>query len=116
MQLQNAYCFKEQCERTDVFLRDYLRNLNINVNIKEEPVVASLELISDPIGDSNPGLSEEVRDENVTDNIKTDPETQSEETQEEDMNYVQVNNSYNGSGKKFVAFSPIVGGNCKYLK
>lgn len=86
VQLKNAYCFKKQCEKTDEFLRYYLRNLNIEVNIKEEPAI-DLEFISDPIGYNNPALSEEICKKNVIDDIKADPEILSEKT-------LKVNNSW----------------------
>lgn len=73
MQLENAYSFKEQCEKTDLFLRDYLHNIQ-KVSIKEETPIVDEEYISDQIGEMNSGLTDDIKDD-----VKIQPEVYRED-------------------------------------
>ncbi|KRT78247.1 zinc-finger associated domain containing protein [Oryctes borbonicus] len=96
VQLKNAYSFKKQCEKTDIFLRDYVKNLQ-KENIKEEPV-AELEFSTNLINELDTTLDDDDddscnRNEDIIDYIKDDPENNSGEVREKDLDHIQVTDS-----------------------
>ncbi|GJQ86429.1 hypothetical protein Trydic_g10336 [Trypoxylus dichotomus] len=92
VQLKNAYSFKEQCEKTDIFLRDYVKHLK-KANIKEENAVTDLEFSSNLINERDIILDDDSCNKNEIVGIKDDPENNSGESQGKDTDYVQVDDS-----------------------
>lgn len=89
MQLKNAYLFKEQCEKTDLFLRDYLKNLN-GQNIKEEGSAGDVDFVDNLAGDDSTLDDDDSCTKTETDDIKDDPETNAGETGDKSLDYIQV--------------------------
>lgn len=90
MLLKNAYAFKDLCEKTDAFLKEYLENLK-KANVKEETLPADLGYSTNFLDDISLEQADVGDDNNESDEIKDDPEVQTDEViGKKDTEYAQV--------------------------
>lgn len=92
MLLKNAYVFKEQCEKVDMFLREYLENLK-KANLNAETVAPDFaDLVYTPnfLDDNTPELTDVSQDRNLFEEINNDPKIHMDQVIERDMHSVKV--------------------------